>query len=119
MIVGLPINGDQAPLSPYQALAADFNADGVVSLGDAIGVLRYVVGLPSDQPRWLLLNESDTSIPQINPLAPGNVQTTPPISLSLTDNASLGLVGVLRGDETAATAAKSAAHNWMFTTSIR
>ncbi len=45
MVVGLDVNDSGKPLSPYQALAADFNGDGVVSLTDAIGVLKHVVGL--------------------------------------------------------------------------
>ena len=47
----------------------------------------------------MFVNESVASIPQINMLAPGKVQTALPILLaSLSGNASLNLAGILSGD---------------------
>ncbi len=52
MIVGLSVNSNNVPLSPYQAVAADFDQSGSVDLGDAIGVLKMVVGLAAPTPAW-------------------------------------------------------------------
>ena len=96
MVVGLEINGAGQPLSPYQAFAADFNADGQVGLSDAIGMLRHVVGLDAPSPQWLLFNQADPTVVARAGLQPG---TAPAIELPLSGaEARLGLVGVLRGD---------------------
>jgi hypothetical protein len=44
MIAGQPVYAPGRALSPYQALAADVDGNGAVSLADALGVLRYAVG---------------------------------------------------------------------------
>jgi Putative Ig domain/Peptidase M10 serralysin C terminal/Bacterial pre-peptidase C-terminal domain len=99
MVVGIEVSGPSQALSPYQALAADFNGDGVVNLSDAIGVLSHVVGLPAPAPQWLLISESDTSIPARASLQPGIVAAEANIVfLQATTTAQVGLVGVLRGD---------------------
>lgn len=96
MVVGLEVNGAGKPLSPYQAFAADFNADGQVGLGDAIGMLRHVVGLDAPAPQWLVFDEADPTVAARAGLQPGSV---PDIQLLLSgSDARLGLVGVLRGD---------------------
>ena len=99
MVVGLDVNVAGHALSPYQALAADFNADGVVDLADAIGVLAHVVGLSAPAPQWLLVSESDVSIPGRANLHPGNILDTTNVTfLDGATTAHLGLVAVLRGD---------------------
>ena len=97
MIVGLEVNGANKPLSPYQALAADFDGNGSVGLTDAIGVLKHVVGLPSPEPTWHFANDADTSIPARAGLSPG---LAPAISAELGWNSPVhvGLVGYLSGD---------------------
>ena len=96
MVVGLEVNGAGRPISPYQAFAADFNADGQVGLSDAIGMLRHVVGLDAPSPQWLLFNEADPTAAARAGLQPG---TAPALGLALLGaDARLGLVGVLRGD---------------------
>jgi cyclophilin family peptidyl-prolyl cis-trans isomerase len=52
MIVGLNVNSNNTPLSPYQSIAADFDQSGDVGLTDAIGVLKMVVGLAAPTPTW-------------------------------------------------------------------
>ena len=110
MIVGLDVNGTGKPLSPYQAYAADFDANGAVDLGDAISVLKHVVGLPSADPQWLFFNESDRQLAGLNPLKPG---TGAAISadLSGTGPIHVGLVGVLRGDVDGSYAGPAQAQN--------
>jgi hypothetical protein len=102
MIVGLPVNGTTNgvanALSPYQALAADFNADGEVGLQDAIGVLKLVVGLTAPEPSWHFLNELDTSIAAKANLKPGAAQTSITADLSGTSPVHVGLVAYLSGD---------------------
>ena len=102
MIVGLPVNGSTKgvanALSPYQALAADFNADGEVSLQDAIGVLKLVVGLSAPQPSWHFLNELDASVAAKATLKPGTAPSTITADLSSASPVHVGLVAYLSGD---------------------
>ena len=63
MIVGLEVNGTGKALSPDQALAADYDGNGLVQLTDAIGVLKHVVGLTAPDPVWRFVNELDTTVP--------------------------------------------------------
>jgi hypothetical protein len=98
MIVGLDVNGAGQPLSPYQALAADFDGDGTVGLTDAIGVLKHVVGLNAPQPAWHFLNELDASVPTKRTLNPGSPQVAIDVNLSGTSPVQVGLVGYLTGD---------------------
>ena len=98
MIVGLPVNGAGQALSPYQALAADFNGDGTVGLTDAIGVLKHVVGLTAPDPTWHFLNEADASVPGKANLNPGLPQSAVTADLSATSPVHVGLVAYLSGD---------------------
>lgn len=100
MIVGLEVNPPGQALSPYQALAADFNTDGAVGLADAIAVLRYVVGLSSVQPVWHLVDESSVAVAGItqNPTTPG---FAPDVVVKTSQDAvsqHVGLVAYLSGD---------------------
>ncbi|MBI4986631.1 MAG: hypothetical protein HZC24_15140 [Rhodocyclales bacterium] len=96
MIVGLDVNGAGKPLSPYQAIAADFDANGGVTLTDAIGVLKHVVGLAAPQPAWVFAAESDTAMPARANLNPGVVAAA--LTVDVAGDPSVGVVGVLRGD---------------------
>jgi len=99
MIVGLDVNGVGKPLSPYQALAADYNGDGTVGLTDAIGILKHVVGLSSPDPTWLFFNEADATVPGKANLNPGTVPSTMNADVAAAGaQVHVGLVGVLRGD---------------------
>ena len=100
MIVGLPVNGANQALSPYQALAADFDGNGQVSLTDAIGVLKHVVGLSAPAPTWHFVDESSTAVAGITakPLSPGQPPAIEIDTLAATSPLHVGLVGYLRGD---------------------
>jgi hypothetical protein len=100
MIVGLPVNGANQALSPYQALAADFDGNGQVSLTDAIGVLKHVVGLSSPEPTWHFVDESSTAVAGITakPLSPGQPPVIAIDTLAATSPLHVGLVGYLSGD---------------------
>jgi Ca2+-binding RTX toxin-like protein len=98
MIVGLPVNGANQPVSPYQTFAADFDGNGTVGLTDAIGVLKHVVGLAAPDPTWHFVNEADTSVPSKTTLSPGTPQATVTADLSGTSPVHVGLVGYLSGD---------------------
>jgi hypothetical protein len=98
MIVGLEVNGTGKALSPYQALAADFDGNGAVQLSDAIGVLKHVVGLTAPTPTWNFVNEIDSTVPGKANLAPGVAQTSINADLSGTSPVHVGLVGYLSGD---------------------
>jgi hypothetical protein len=100
MIVGLNVNSNNTALSPYQAIAADFDQSGDVGLTDAIGVLKMVVGLSAPTPTWKYyddtkLNSTYTSAQSLNPK---NWTTTAVISDTGTADSSVKLVGVLTGD---------------------
>ena len=99
LVAGAPVNPGDRPLSPYQTIAADVDANGTVSLGDALAVLRHAVGLPgAPAPAWVFLDEGDPAVPQAaaaSPTAPG-LPAAPEAALPTND--TLGLVGVLRGD---------------------
>jgi len=99
MIVGLEVNGAGKPLSPYQALAADFDGNGQVQLTDAIEVLRHVVGLNAAQPAWHFVNDADPTIPAMANLNPGLPATSISAELGAGGAAvHVGLVGYLSGD---------------------
>ncbi len=98
MIVGLEVNGTNKALSPYQALAADYDGNGLVQLTDAIGVLKHVVGLTAPDPAWRFVNELDTTVPSKTTLSPGLAQTSITASLSASSPVKVGLVGYLSGD---------------------
>ena len=98
MIVGLDVNGAGRPLSPYQALAADYDGNGKVELTDAIGVLKHVVGLTAPQPTWHFVNELDTTVPGKATLNPGTPQTSITANTSGSSPVHVGLVGYLSGD---------------------
>jgi VCBS repeat-containing protein len=100
LIVGLPVNAGGAALSPYQALAADFDGNGSVQLTDAIGVLKHVVGLQAPKPEWRFVDEANADIAAIanHPLSPGQV---PALDLDLSQaqaEPQLTLVGLIAGD---------------------
>ena len=95
LVAGQPVNPNGQPLSPYQAHAADFDADGTVSLADALGVLRHAVGRPAPEPAWIFFAEASPALPLTSPTAPG---APPALQATLPASATLGLVGVLRGD---------------------
>ena len=97
MIVGLEVNGANRPLSPYQALAADFDGNGSVGLTDAIGVLRHVVGLAAPAPAWHFANEIDPAVlgkPVLSPGLPPAINA----DLGTSSPVHMGLVGYLSGD---------------------
>jgi hypothetical protein len=98
MIVGLDVNGTGKALSPYQALAADYDGNGLVQLSDAIGVLKHVVGLSAPDPTWHFVNEIDSTVPAKANLAPGVAQTNIAANLSGSSPVHVGLVGYLSGD---------------------
>ena len=100
MIVGLNVNSNNTPLSPYQAIAADFDQSGDVGLTDAIGVLKMVVGLTAPTPTWKYyddtqLNSAYTSAQSLNPKGWTSAAAISDIS---TASSSVTLVGVLTGD---------------------
>jgi hypothetical protein len=100
MIVGLNVNSNNTALSPYQAIAADFDQSGDVGLTDAIGVLKMVVGLTAPTPTWKYyddtqLNSAYTSSQSLNPKGWTSAAAISDIS---TTSASVTLVGVLTGD---------------------
>jgi hypothetical protein len=98
MIVGLPVNSDDTPLSPHQSIAADFNQNGQVGLDDAIGMLKLVVGLDAPAPTWRYYDADQlkTSLSSNEALTPASWAN----SARIDDPTATGmrLVGVLTGD---------------------
>ena len=100
MIVGLNVNGNAIPLSPYQALAADFNQNGDVGLDDAIGVLKKIVGLNSAEPIWKYFDDAkvQTSLSNAESLSPKSWIGDAEIFNLLSTHNSINVIGVLTGD---------------------
>jgi hypothetical protein len=104
MIVGLNVNSGTQALSPYQALAADFDGNSRVELNDAIGVLKHVVGLTgagTPKPEWRFVDEASAAVVAIKGNAALSPGQPPAINVDLTGaeaTAHVGLVGYLRGD---------------------
>jgi hypothetical protein len=85
----------QAP-SPFESIAADFDGDGAVGLGDALGVLRHATGAGGPKPAWAFVDETDPALPGRAGLNPGRLPEEPTGPGAL--KGKVGLVGVLRGD---------------------
>ena len=100
MIVGLNVNSNNTPLSPSQAIAADFDQSGDVGLTDAIGVLKMVVGLTAPSPTWKYYDETKltSAYSASESLNPKAWTSTAVISDTDTVASSVKLIGVLTGD---------------------
>jgi serralysin len=100
MIVGLNVNSNNTALSPYQAIAADFDQSGDVGLTDAIGVLKMVVGLSAPTPTWKYYDDTKlaSTYTSAQSLNPKGWTTTAVISDTGIADSSVKLVGVLTGD---------------------
>jgi hypothetical protein len=90
MIVGLDVNAGGAPLTAYQAYAADVDGNGKVELSDAISVLKRIVGLETATANWMFFNGTPTVADKLNPGLP------PSVSAAVSSNVSM--TAVLRGD---------------------
>ena len=80
-----------------QSVAADFDADGTVSLADALGVLRHAVGLEASPPAWVTFDHADPALADRPTLQPGRVWAPDALVQELMP-AAMDLVSVLRGD---------------------
>ena len=100
MIVGLNVNSNNTALSPYQAIAADFDQDGSVGLTDVIGVLKMVVGLSAPTPTWKYYDDTKlaSAYTSAQSLNPKGWTSTAVISDTGTADSGVKLVGVLTGD---------------------
>jgi uncharacterized delta-60 repeat protein len=100
MIVGLNVNSINVPLSPYQAIAADFDQNGSVDLSDAIGVLKMVVGLNAPSPAWKYFDDEKLTLAYSasQSLTPKSWTGSSAVADSSSVNESVKLVGVLTGD---------------------
>ncbi len=73
-------------LESHQQIAADFDSNNGVDLSDAIGILKHIVGLPAPTPEWVFVDKSDT------------MASLEPVTVDLTYDTMVDLVGILRGD---------------------
>jgi len=92
MIVGLDVNTGGAPLTAYQAYAADVDGNGKVELSDAISVLKRIVGLETATANWMFFNGTPTVADKLNPGLPASV------SAAVSTSADVSMKAVLRGD---------------------
>jgi len=92
MIVGLEVNAGGAPLTGYQAYAADVDGNGMVELTDAIKVLKRIVGLETATANWMFFNGSPTVADKLNPGLPASV------SAAVSNSTPVSMSAVLRGD---------------------
>ena len=92
MIVGLEVNSGGAPLTAYQAYAADVDGNGKVELTDAIKVLKRIVGLETATAQWMFFNGTPTVADMLNPGLPASV------SAAVSNSTNVSMSAVLRGD---------------------
>ena len=92
MIVGLEVNSGGAPLTAYQAYAADVDGNGMVELTDAIKVLKRIVGLEAATANWMFFNGTPTVADKLNPGLPASV------SAAVSNSTNVSITAVLRGD---------------------
>jgi len=92
MIVGLDVNTGAAPLTAYQAYAADVDGNGKVELSDAISVLKRIVGLETATANWMFFNGTPTVADKLNPGLPATV------SAAVSSTSEVSMKAVLRGD---------------------
>ena len=92
MIVGLDVNASGAPLTAYQAYAADVDGNGKVELSDAISVLKRIVGLETATANWVFFNGEPTITDKLKPRVPSSV------SALVNSSNNVSLTAVLRGD---------------------
>ena len=100
MIVGLNVNSNNAPVSPYQAVAADYDQNGAVDLIDAIGVLKMVVGLNAPAPTWKYFDDAKlaSAYNATQLLTHKAWSAGAAMDVSSTADSTVKLVGVLTGD---------------------
>ena len=100
MIVGLPVNTNNVALSPYQAIAADFDQNGQVELSDAMSVLKMVVGLSSPVPAWKYYDGDKLALDYkaTASLSPRGWSTDAALPTFENLPAEVKIVGVLTGD---------------------
>ena len=92
MIVGLDVNAGGAPLTAYQAYAADVDGNGKVELSDAISVLKRIVGLETATANWMFFNGTPTVADKLKPGLP------PTVSAAVGNANNVNMTAVLRGD---------------------
>ena len=96
MIAGMKAGGDAHSPSPFQFIAADFDGNGAIGMGDALGVLRHAVGQAAARPAWAFVDETDPTLASRAGMHPGHLPALPADIAEL--KGKVGLVGVLRGD---------------------
>lgn len=97
MISGRPSSSSEPAVDLRQSVAADFDADGTVSLADALGVLRHAVGLDTAAPSWVRFDPGDPVLAARPPLQPGRV-AAPDAWLQEMLPGGIEIVSVMRGD---------------------
>jgi Ca2+-binding RTX toxin-like protein len=102
MAVGLDHEPIDAPpgeraASLLRNVAADVDADGHVSLRDALAALRLVTGVQARPDAWVFVSDRALSAAAADPNAP-SLSALPTVSADPSSAFQIGLVGVLRGD---------------------
>jgi hypothetical protein len=104
--VGRNPNLDGSPLTPYQLIAADVNQDGKVTSADALAILKMAVKR-TDAPvrEWLFVDESQDFWDETAnggqgglTISRSNVAWNKDLQMPLSQDTTLNLVAVLKGD---------------------
>ena len=96
------VNGVQAPISPYQIMAADVNNNGAITSADALGILRMAVKLPNAAVQeWMFLEDIrdlwDDAAGQ-STLTRSSAAWDRTVSAPTESTLGMHMVGVLKGD---------------------
>lgn len=93
--------------SPFNVVAADFDANGVVNLSDVLGMLKYYLGrttVGAPVPTWAFVNATDVTSDGQHIVGANGSQlnksyvTLDPVSLAADPTTPVTLIGVVRGD---------------------
>ena len=85
----------QSPVSPFQIIAADVNADGRVTSADALGILKIAVHMTTAAtPQWMFVDETR----DLSGLSRTNANWDHNIIASLQGDTTENLVGMIKGD---------------------
>jgi hypothetical protein len=95
-------NGSQLPVSPFQIMAADVNADGRVNSADALAILKVAVRLPAAvTPQWLFVEDTRDFYDETTgafTLTKNAASWDRAINIDVAGDTTANLVGVLMGD---------------------
>ena len=89
------VNGSQAPVSPFQYMAADINGDGRITSSDALSILKMAVHLNgAATPEWMFVEETR----DLSGISRTSAAWDHNISANVQGDTTANLAGFIKGD---------------------